>query len=160
MKKSIADQQRKALVKFMASRGLKQSSWCKKANISEGSLRNFLNGDSDSMQSNQLQMLAQAADTTIAEILGVPTGKVDSEDAILYALKELIDIVTNKKPATNEQMLDDFIYASVHYRDSGQLNAASVMKSLVEHVKASSLQEKLKKDELPFSLSPPRSGHN
>lgn len=64
------DQRRRALRAFMDARRLKVFPWCKAAGISEGTLRNFLNGDSDSLSDRSYELLAAAADTTVANLRG------------------------------------------------------------------------------------------
>lgn len=65
-----AEAKRAAIRDLMARKGLKLSSWCKKAGISRGSLRAFLEGNSRSMTTRTIQQLANAADVTVAELLG------------------------------------------------------------------------------------------
>jgi hypothetical protein len=66
----ISENQRQALKKVMAKHGLNILSWTTKAGISEGTLRGFLKGVSNSMGSDNLELLADAAGITIGEMLG------------------------------------------------------------------------------------------
>lgn len=90
----IAQRHRQAIRKVMAERGLQVSPWCKRAGITEGALRNFLNGDSESMGANSLDLLAGAAGVTLGSLLGEEIHyKIDDElmekavDSILLAAK-------------------------------------------------------------------------
>lgn len=66
----IAQRQRAAIKHAMAKHGLIVTSWCRDAGISEGTLRNFLSGENESMQTNNLEMLARAAGVSLSELLG------------------------------------------------------------------------------------------
>jgi phage repressor protein C with HTH and peptisase S24 domain len=64
------EQRRRALREYMKRRGLKVYPWTQEAGISEGTLRNFLKGDSDSMSDRSYALLARADGTTVAVLRG------------------------------------------------------------------------------------------
>jgi phage repressor protein C with HTH and peptisase S24 domain len=70
MKGDIPKSLRRALRAFMDDRGLNQTAWAKKAGLSESTVRNFLNGDSDSMTIVNYAKLAAAAESSVAELVG------------------------------------------------------------------------------------------
>ena len=55
------EQRRRALNQFMETHKLKTFPWCQAAGLSEGTVRNFLKGDSDSLSDRTYEKLAQAA---------------------------------------------------------------------------------------------------
>lgn len=61
---------RSAIQNFMKARGLKMKPWADKAGIAEGTIRGFLKGRADSLTHSTLQKLADAADATVAELIG------------------------------------------------------------------------------------------
>jgi phage repressor protein C with HTH and peptisase S24 domain len=65
-----ADQRRAAIKRFMTERGLKPAPWAVNAGLSDGIVRNFLAGRAESLNSSTLEKLAQAADATVAELIG------------------------------------------------------------------------------------------
>jgi phage repressor protein C with HTH and peptisase S24 domain len=69
-----ADKRREAIRRFMAAHGLKIKPWAKQSNVGEGSLRNFLNGRTESLTHSTLEKLAFAANATIAEMIGEMAG--------------------------------------------------------------------------------------
>lgn len=70
MPKSDADRRRAALRRFMDVKGLKMSPWATAAKISEGAIRNFLAGGSDSMSIRVYEALARAAGARVADLTG------------------------------------------------------------------------------------------
>jgi len=64
------EEQRKALQEFMDKHNLRAYNWAKKANVSGGTLRNFLKGNTNSLTLKTLHKLANAANVTVAEMLG------------------------------------------------------------------------------------------
>jgi phage repressor protein C with HTH and peptisase S24 domain len=67
---SASEDRRQALRSFMKERGLKAKPWADRAKVADGTLRGFLKGRTDSLTHSTLQKLAEAADATIAEIIG------------------------------------------------------------------------------------------
>jgi repressor LexA len=65
-----ADKRRRALLRFMAERGLTPAEWARRANISSSSLYNFLNSYSDSLSIQTLDALARAAGVSTARLVG------------------------------------------------------------------------------------------
>lgn len=68
--KETAARYRIAIKHFMDRHGVTVFSWTKKAGLRESTLRNFLNGDAESLTTRTLSRLARAANTSISEILG------------------------------------------------------------------------------------------
>lgn len=60
---------REALKRFMAARGLNTNAWSNKAGRREGTLRSFLNGNTQSMRQDTWEALADAEHITVAEML-------------------------------------------------------------------------------------------
>lgn len=67
MSTSDADNLRQALQKHMAVRNVTVNFWSKQAGLTEGTLRNFLAGRSESLTTNTLGLLAKAAGLRIAD---------------------------------------------------------------------------------------------
>lgn len=65
-----ADSERAALQRFIDARGLVRTDWARRANISEGTLRNFLARTSHSMSAATWKALAEAERVSVSEILG------------------------------------------------------------------------------------------
>lgn len=65
-----AERRRMALRQFMKAHGLRVFPWAKKAGISEGALRNFLNGKSNSLSTRTLDALATAIGVSVSTLLG------------------------------------------------------------------------------------------
>lgn len=78
----------------MKRRKLKASPWAKRAGVSEGAIRNFLNGDSDSLSLPVYEKLASAEGVPVAELTGqsagqhLPSEHVLSEDPAPYESSE------------------------------------------------------------------------
>ena len=62
--------QQKAMDAFMRSRGLNPHSWARIAGIREGTIRNFIKGNTQSMRYETLLKLADSVNATVNEILG------------------------------------------------------------------------------------------
>lgn len=72
-----------ALKRFMESRGLKAHPWATAAGLRSSTLYNFLSGKSQSLSSESLERLAQAAGATVDEILsGETTAKVVAQGTV------------------------------------------------------------------------------
>jgi phage repressor protein C with HTH and peptisase S24 domain len=80
---------REALRRFMRDRGLKAKPWAKDAGVSDGVIRNFLNGLSDSIATPTLEKLAIASDATVAEIIGekMPVPRVGKDVVAIKSLQ-------------------------------------------------------------------------
>ena len=65
-----ADKRRRALLRFMAERGLTPAEWARRAHISSSALYNFLNSYSDSLSIQTLDALARAAGVSTARLVG------------------------------------------------------------------------------------------
>lgn len=64
------DSQRQAIRDVMATRNLRIAPWARRAGIRESTLRNFLDGRSQSLTSRTLVLLASAIDTSVSDLLG------------------------------------------------------------------------------------------
>lgn len=64
-----ADDERAALERFISRRRIIKTDWARRARISEGTLRNFLNRTSHSLSANTWSALAEAEGVEISEIL-------------------------------------------------------------------------------------------
>jgi lambda repressor-like predicted transcriptional regulator len=97
-----SDQRRTAIKLFMEKHGLKVAPWCAKAKLSEGTLRNFLKGMSNSLTDRTISKLAHAQNVTIAEILGDDTNHGiinrinELDDAERAELDSFLDYLENK----------------------------------------------------------------
>lgn len=65
-----AERRRAALRRFMQRRQLKNKPWADAAGVSEGAIRNFLNGLSDSLSTRVLERLARQQGVSVAALLG------------------------------------------------------------------------------------------
>lgn len=65
-----AESLRRSLTAVLKAHGLTVSGWCKRAEIPEGTLRNFLKGRSETLTFTSLASLAKAIDEPISSILG------------------------------------------------------------------------------------------
>ena len=136
IKEQIAERQRAAILAFMKSKGIESvTPWCKKAGITEGALRNFLNGDNDSMNSSNLELLAIAADSTIGEMLG--SGVAKSEGALheqmngmLSLLKTLFMMSLSKYKFGQDDVVDVLKNLEGAYRLQDKDQAADVVKKI------------------------------
>lgn len=70
MGEQSTENRRRALRAFMERRGLKPTPWAKSAGVSDGAIRAFLKGDSDSLTANTYEKLAAAVDASPAELCG------------------------------------------------------------------------------------------
>lgn len=64
------DLRRRALREFMRAKDLKVFPWTQAAGVSEASLRNFLNGDSESLSDRTYALLARAAHVSVGKLRG------------------------------------------------------------------------------------------
>lgn len=79
-----------------------------------------------------------------------------AEFALIYAVKEIIDILLHRKEATQYEITKDFIHALDHYRQKNSPNAVSVMDDLLAHVKGERHRENQQTMRTLLQLSPPR----
>lgn len=91
----------------MGERGLEGAPWCRRAGISEATLRNFLNGGNQSMGANNLELLAKVEGLTIGQLLGEePVSIIDDELMEKCALAiQATAIAENKKIALAQSMV-------------------------------------------------------
>lgn len=81
--KDISEINRETIRNFMDKRGLKILPWCKKAGLSESTLRNFLNGDSETLTGTSLSKLSKAENIAFNLVDGL---LIIGEDNINYDL--------------------------------------------------------------------------
>lgn len=98
---AVANRQRAAIRKIQAHYDMKVKPWCDAAGISEASLRNFLNGETNSMTSDRMELLANVIGLTVGQLLDgtIPEKSGEAEksgdmislcvDAIMKASEEL-----------------------------------------------------------------------
>lgn len=80
---------RRHLRAFMKKHGLNANRWAKRAGLSEGTIRNFLKGNSSSLRSVTLEKLASAAGVTVGELLGEHApGMRTTQDITIRAVVE------------------------------------------------------------------------
>lgn len=92
----ISQRHRAAIRAAMKKHGLKVSPWCKDAGITEGALRNFLNGDNESMGVNNLELLASAINISIGELLGEEIHYKVDDDLMQRAAISIISAAKKK----------------------------------------------------------------
>lgn len=83
-----AERKRRALQAFMDRHGLTVTGWARKADISEGTLRNFLKGTSSSLNQSTVDKLAEAIGVSSQDMFappesGVPMSNPDNEKTAL-----------------------------------------------------------------------------
>jgi phage repressor protein C with HTH and peptisase S24 domain len=69
-----SDEKRAAFRRFMAERELKVKPWSQLAKVGDGTVRNYLEGRTESLTHTTLEKLAFAANATIAELIGEMAG--------------------------------------------------------------------------------------
>jgi len=80
MAETSAERRRGALRRFMDAQGLRPATWARQAGVSEGTLRNFLAGRSDSLSQATLEKLAAARGVSAAALItGEPSPEVASK---------------------------------------------------------------------------------
>lgn len=70
MQDDSVEKRRKALGDFMARHGLKPTPWARAAGVSDGAIRAFMKGQSDSLTARTYEKLAEAARVSPAELCG------------------------------------------------------------------------------------------
>lgn len=106
IKKTISQKHRVAIKRFMTEHDLNVGEWSKRAGLTEGALRNFLNGINDSMGANNLQLLADAEGVTVGKILGEDNSSSIDDDLMLRSLQsiEKAALIERKKLNTAQMM--------------------------------------------------------
>lgn len=97
IRQKIALRHRASIRSFMAREGLRVSPWCTKAGITEGALRNFLNGESDAMGANNLELLATAAGATVGELLGEQVHYKADDNLMIRSAKSILTVAKTKR---------------------------------------------------------------
>ena len=140
------NQQRHAICHFMQQRKLKVFPWCKRAGVSEGTLRAFLRGDTSTLQTSTLQKLADAENVSVGEVLGehifFPTDNTWNPEVIYddaYSLvREIVATYEGRYPAPERiQEITQEVLNVVAYDPGHYLGASTVMYALerLEHRK-------------------------
>lgn len=102
--KDIADKHRAAIKSFMDERGLNTFSWSKKADLTESTLRNFLNGG-NSLTSKTLANLAMAVNVTISELLGEGKAAGFYQDLFMECYDIIVAQAESMKKSLNNREL-------------------------------------------------------
>jgi phage repressor protein C with HTH and peptisase S24 domain len=89
-----ADERREILKKVMQEKGLNPNSWAVKAGVSEGSLRNFLKGLTESLNIRTYQKLAEAAGCSLDFLIG--NLSVGEAAELLPALRDDVSVVARR----------------------------------------------------------------
>ena len=87
MKSEAGEQLRKALRRFMEMKHLTVAGWAREADLSEGTLRNFLAGTSDTLTHATLAALAGAARQPVSALL-MPADVIDVEFEVSASAKK------------------------------------------------------------------------
>jgi transcriptional regulator with XRE-family HTH domain len=100
-----ADEVRKGLLYFIKKMNLKPGTWAKEAGISEGTLRNFLTGRSNTLSYSTLRSLAHAANVEVSAVIErtAPDGR---SVPVLYTISK-DQIFQNIDPLYQTMELDD-----------------------------------------------------
>lgn len=137
-KDNVAAKHRSAIKRVMAERGLSVDPWCKKAGVTEGALRNFLNGGTMSMNANNLELLAGAIGVSLSELLGdselksKQSKEIDGSEAGLIKAIAVIFAIMTARGMTNDYELGEILNQQVlKLRASNQSDAVQVMESLL-----------------------------
>jgi len=96
------DQRRRVLRDYMDRNNLSVNGWCTAAGISEGALRNFLNGDSESLSDRSYELLAAARGEPVSVLRGEkpspPAGSQVPIRSYVGAGDEIISISDDEEP--------------------------------------------------------------
>jgi lambda repressor-like predicted transcriptional regulator len=95
-RKQIAEKHRAAINAFMERRGLTPITWCRRAGLGDGTLRNFLYGHSDTVNVSNLELLARAVGSTISEVLG-EGASAGIEERLMKECTDAVQYVAKKK---------------------------------------------------------------
>lgn len=108
MAKGDTDRRRQALRDFMARHQLKPFPWANAAGIGESSIRNFLSGESGSLSIESYEKLADAANSSVDELIGRQRGHVDSADIAVPAAA-----LPSEEKGPGTTTFDGEVYAAV-----------------------------------------------
>jgi transcriptional regulator with XRE-family HTH domain len=141
-KAALAERHRKALRFWQAELCLKTASWCKRAGISEGTLRNFLSGVSATIEIDTLEALAEAIGKSIGELLDMKPDDAQArpevtESGLIGAIQGIIHVLIARKLAREADFESVFSFQMRDYGSRNQQGAAEVMRQLLEFVQTS-----------------------
>lgn len=97
------EQRRRVLREYMARHELTMNGWCKAAGVSEGALRNFLNGDSESLSDRTYELLAAVREEQVSVLRGEATAQADPPALVpvrsyVGAGDEIISLTDDESP--------------------------------------------------------------
>lgn len=123
-KSEIAKKHRNALLYWKKERGLTVDGWCKQAGIAEGTLRNFLNSESDTLLASTLELLAAALHISVGQLLREAPILYSLEDDLMLRSSQAIQlaIMESKKNISLDQAMVFTVQLYNHvlkYRKSG-----------------------------------------
>ena len=95
-KEAIAKKHRAALRYWMETLDLNVSQWAKKAGIGEGTLRNFLSGNAESLQSDTLEYLAEAIGKNVGQMLNLEKEELISKDECIDMMGKCVSEIDEK----------------------------------------------------------------
>jgi|ERR1700741_39959 len=147
---------------LLSKHGEDQTDLAKLIGRSPAVITNLFNG-SRSLQIEEVEKLAEHYEVSTDYILygrdlvNSQENLRDSELALAYALKEIIDILLNRKRATKKVLIDDFTYALDRYQGAALPNAALLMVDFLAHVKDEQRQGEQQAIRKLLELAPPKS---
>ena len=95
---------RATLKRIMADKKLKVRPWAKKANLSEGALRSFLNGTHTSLTVTSIEKLASGVEMTTAELMSYGKQLHEPETAQYMAKTPPLAAGSSTLPAKKEEI--------------------------------------------------------
>lgn len=102
----IAERHRAALRYWIKTRDLTVDGWCKKAGIREGTLRNFLNGNSATLLASNVELLAKALGLSVGQLLREEVHYTADDDLMLNAANAIQEAAAaQQKKLTLEQLM-------------------------------------------------------
>jgi len=104
---------RQSIRAFMAARGLRTAPWCRCAGVQESALRGFLAGRSRSLTIETMAKLAEAANASVAEILG--THDADGKGNLAPVARFVLEAHHVRDAA---EIAESIAYFQIAYMDS------------------------------------------
>lgn len=137
-KDADATKQREILVSVMKRENLNVNSWCKKAGISEGTLRHFLSGANGSMGADKWELLAKSIGKTASELMGGDNIKIkeseltEREVALTDSLNLLIGLLIKKNLTNRREMIELFTHQKLGYEKANQKDSLLVVNEILD----------------------------
>lgn len=128
------DEHRKFLLNFMKEHELNANKWAKIANISEGTLRAYLTGRSQSIGLDTLSKMAKAISVPISDLIGDKTSEINETN--LY--KSVIEIdnmlSTHKRELSSENRAKLYLswYRVLNSLKNENQELSKLMKGFIE----------------------------